>query len=90
MECPICFESTLHIFKNICQHSWCKKCQNKLIHHNLTNCPICRCDIYLKKELDTAKERFLWTIHGGKILPRWYRKYRKRTSNNTKKYILAH
>lgn len=90
MNCPICFETTLHIFQNVCQHSWCKSCQNKLIQHNFTTCPLCRCSIYLKKELNTPKERFLWVLHGGKILPRWYRKHKKRTSNNTKKYILAY
>lgn len=89
MECPICLSNNLHIFQNVCQHTWCKTCHKKLIDYSMTKCPLCRCNIYLKKPLKTAKERFLWEIHGGKILPRWLKKH-QRSTIKLQKYILAY
>jgi hypothetical protein len=61
-----------------------------MIRHHITSCPLCRHQIYLKKQLKTANERFLWIIHGGKILPKWIAKQTKRSENKSKKYILSY
>lgn len=87
MYCPICFQTSTHIFKNVCSHIWCKSCQLKLIQHNLTTCPICRHEIFLKKQLNTPEKRILWALNGGKVLPRWIKKYKKHLQNNTDIYI---
>ena len=87
MYCPICFNMSTHIFQNLCHHTWCKSCQLKLIKHNLTKCPFCRHDIFLKKKLNTQEKRILWAINGGKVVPRWMKKHKKYLQNNTKKYI---
>ncbi len=90
MTCPICFSNDIHIFTNVCSHSWCKTCHSKLIFHNITSCPMCRHKIYLKKQLNTPEQRFMWTLYGGKVIPRWIFKYNKRSENKSKKYILAY
>lgn len=64
MDCPICFNNSLSIFKNICGHLWCTKCNKKLIHYNHTTCPICRTNIELQKPLEEPKY-IRWLVNGG-------------------------
>lgn len=64
MECPICFKSTMSIFENVCRHTWCKECHQKMICYNHTTCPLCRDPIQLKKPLQRPKY-IDWLVHGG-------------------------
>ena len=64
MDCPICFNHSISIFKNTCGHDWCKKCHKKLIFHNHTSCPLCRENIVLEKPIERSK--YLdWLVNGG-------------------------
>lgn len=88
-ECPVCYNVTIRHFKNpFCNHSWCISCHEKLIIFNHTTCVMCRHPIFLKKKLHDANDRLLWSVNGGKVTPRWFKKYRKRLSNSVVKYKL--
>ena len=76
--CPICFESNVHIFTNVCSHSWCKDCQKKLVDRFHTTCVLCRHPIYLKKTPANPSGRVMWKLHGGRVVPRWYKKRLKK------------
>ena len=65
-ECPVCYEYTVSVFTNTCQHSWCKSCHQLLIHHKHINCPICRDPIQLKRR-PTPKNEY---IKGGSLRER--------------------
>lgn len=85
IECPICFEKRLRIFENECGHNWCKSCHFKLLGHLHTTCPLCRNPIYLKKPPKDSQITFLWLVNGGKIRPRWYKKYKYRQKKSVEK-----
>ena len=85
-ECPICYNTSVHIFENaFCKHKWCKDCHKQLIMYTHTSCVMCRQPIFLKKRLQDAYGRFLWHTNGGKVMPKWLKKYKKRLSNSVVK-----
>ena len=79
MECPICYdEDVASIFTNTCNHKWCKKCHQQLIHHKQTDCPICRHSIGLKRRPKPHNKYLDWLLEGGTPVIRWRNKrYRK-------------
>ncbi len=56
MECPICYttEEEKKVFK--CNHSTCITCYNKLVENNINTCPVCRAEIYKKKNNEKVME----------------------------------
>lgn len=79
MECPICYdEEVVSIFRNTCNHAWCKQCHQQLIHHQHTECPICRTEIALKRRPRPHNNYIEWLLEGGTPVIRWRNKrYRK-------------
>ena len=72
MDCPICLqELSPSIFTNTaCGHAWCKSCHQKLIKHAHTTCPLCRCDIHLKRR-PKVNDYTQWLMDGGVPVIRW-------------------
>lgn len=77
--CPICLDYKKSIFTNICGHSWCKNCHQKMISHSHTTCPLCRQTIILQKTPPT-NTYIEWLLNGGEPTHVW------RTKKHRKKY----
>jgi len=87
-QCPVCYNVTIRNFKNpFCNHSWCMECHEKLVIHNHTTCVLCRQPIFLKKKLQDVHGRLMWNMNGGKVTPRWWKKYNKTSIKQCSKNI---
>ncbi len=78
MECPICYNTSVSIFTNVCNHSWCKECHNRMISVNHTTCCICREAIILPHKMRKHNTYIHWLLNGGEPALRWRpKRYRR-------------
>ncbi len=78
-ECPVCYEYTVSVFTNTCQHSWCKSCHQRMMDHKHTDCPLCRETIVLPYSPKIKQNFYIeWLLNGGEPMLRWRpKRYRR-------------
>ncbi len=85
--CPICLDDSISIFTNVCNHSWCKACHERLLAHNHTECVICRHAIILPTKYRERRNFYIeWLLSGGEPVLRWRPKRYRRGRFHDYKY----
>jgi len=57
--CPVCLDDDIDKKFN-CSHGTCSDCYKELVKNNLNTCPICRAEIFTKRE--TGEKEYEITI----------------------------